>query len=294
LLVRPGPRRERLAGARAAAAAAAVAGAAHTVAARALCVTRARITGGGANIPGGVLWDAITSAELDFTWLSWDGISGGARDIVRAMLERDPQQRPTAAQLLQHPWLSGAQECAACWGARRPPPSADDCRACVQQQGAGTASSSSSSRGGAGGAGKQQQQQQQQPGAQEALESPGPPPHHPQQQQQQQAQQQQAQRDGQAPAHVPLYLRPLEDSLVQRLQRYGTFSRLKQVCVCVCGGGGGHDAHVAGVVRSAMPLLGACALCCVRLLLRRTTHQRPTARPGCRLARRSRCAASRP
>lgn len=28
---------------------------------------------------------------------------------------------------------------------------------------------------------------------------------------------------------VPLYLQPLEDSLVQRLQRYGTFSRLKQV-----------------------------------------------------------------
>jgi hypothetical protein len=33
---------------------------------------------------------------------------------------------------------------------------------------------------------------------------------------------------------VPLYLQPLEDSLVQRLQRYGTFSRLKQVSfVCL-------------------------------------------------------------
>jgi hypothetical protein len=71
------------------------------------------------------------------------------------------------------------------------------CRPCWTKQ------HSSSSNG--------QQQQQVQPVLQQGL-----------QQQVQQPIQQQEQV-------VPLYLQPLEDSLVQRLQRYGTFSRLKQV-----------------------------------------------------------------
>ena len=35
----------------------------------------------------------------------WDGISDNAKDFVRCLLVRDPQQRWTADMALQHPWL---------------------------------------------------------------------------------------------------------------------------------------------------------------------------------------------
>eukprot|EP00878_Enallax_costatus_P017437 GHUV01018315.1.p1 GENE.GHUV01018315.1~~GHUV01018315.1.p1 ORF type:complete len:541 (+),score=186.60 GHUV01018315.1:610-2232(+) len=98
------------------------------------------------------LWRAIMYGKFDFEWPPWDNISVGARDLVQAMLTRDPEQRPTAAELLRHPWLSAAVT------------SLD-----------GSDSSSSIS---------------------------GPS------------------------------TRPLDDSLVQRLQRYGTYGRLKQVALC--------------------------------------------------------------
>jgi serine/threonine protein kinase len=43
--------------------------------------------------------------ELDFTRSHWAGISSEAKDFVRSLLHRDPAQRPTALQALQHPWL---------------------------------------------------------------------------------------------------------------------------------------------------------------------------------------------
>lgn len=33
------------------------------------------------------------------------GLSEGAKDLIRAMLTKDPTQRMTAEQALQHPWL---------------------------------------------------------------------------------------------------------------------------------------------------------------------------------------------
>ncbi|CAN6322973.1 unnamed protein product [Urochloa humidicola] len=38
----------------------------------------------------------------------WPLISGGAKSLVLAMLEPDPTRRPTAHQLLEHPWLKAA------------------------------------------------------------------------------------------------------------------------------------------------------------------------------------------
>jgi len=94
------------------------------------------------------------------------------------MLERDPSKRPTAAELLHHPWLVEAGRCRSCWT-----------NSSSNSSGSNALYSIGSNGGSNGSNGRGQQQQQQ----------------------------------------VPLYLQPLEDSLVQRLQRYGTFSKLKQV-----------------------------------------------------------------
>ena len=34
-------------------------------------------------------------------------LSDGARAFISAALEKDPDQRPTIMQLLQHPWITG-------------------------------------------------------------------------------------------------------------------------------------------------------------------------------------------
>ena len=51
---------------------------------------------------------AILSGELDFSLPPWDTLSPGARDLIQQLLTRDPEQRPTAREALQHPWLSEA------------------------------------------------------------------------------------------------------------------------------------------------------------------------------------------
>ncbi|PSC69548.1 calcium-dependent kinase 17 [Micractinium conductrix] len=48
---------------------------------------------------------AVLSSVLDFTSPPWDILSGEARDFVQACLNRDEKARPTAEQLLEHPWL---------------------------------------------------------------------------------------------------------------------------------------------------------------------------------------------
>jgi serine/threonine protein kinase len=107
------------------------------------------------------------------------------------MLTRDPQQRPTAAELLQHPWLVSATACRSCWSTSSA--SASDCRTCAGEAMESSSSNSSSSSGR-----QQQQQQQQQQQVAGAANS----------------QQQQPAASGGAP--LPLYLKPIEDSLVQR------------------------------------------------------------------------------
>lgn len=55
-------------------------------------------------------WDsglflAIQHQPIDFSSDVWSRWSPGAQEVVAAMLERDQMRRPTAQQLLSHPWL---------------------------------------------------------------------------------------------------------------------------------------------------------------------------------------------
>ncbi|KIZ00641.1 hypothetical protein MNEG_7321 [Monoraphidium neglectum] len=122
--------------------------------------------GGELRMTNKMLFRAILFAEFDFDWEPWPAISDEGKDFVQQMLQRDPEKRPTAVQLLHHPWLTRLDG------------------------GSGSSSSgggSSSSRGSEGvdrgeGAGLEEEA-------------------------------------------------PLNDTLVQRLQRYGTYGRLKQVAL---------------------------------------------------------------
>ena len=50
---------------------------------------------------------SILTDKLDFNKGYWAGVSDEAKDFVKQLLQRDPEQRPTAKQALQHPWLKG-------------------------------------------------------------------------------------------------------------------------------------------------------------------------------------------
>uniref|UniRef100_A0A7S2IWR8 cGMP-dependent protein kinase n=1 Tax=Haptolina brevifila TaxID=156173 RepID=A0A7S2IWR8_9EUKA len=49
----------------------------------------------------------IVAADYTFDSAQWTGISGRARELVRQLLEPDPDKRITAGQLLTHPWVRG-------------------------------------------------------------------------------------------------------------------------------------------------------------------------------------------
>eukprot|EP01122_Echinamoeba_exundans_P017633 TRINITY_DN947_c0_g1_i1.p1 TRINITY_DN947_c0_g1~~TRINITY_DN947_c0_g1_i1.p1 ORF type:complete len:655 (+),score=222.60 TRINITY_DN947_c0_g1_i1:1428-3392(+) len=45
--------------------------------------------------------------DLDFPSPEWDLISQGPKQIISALLSKEPAKRPTAADLLDHPWVKG-------------------------------------------------------------------------------------------------------------------------------------------------------------------------------------------
>ncbi|KAG2632594.1 hypothetical protein PVAP13_2NG109900 [Panicum virgatum] len=51
------------------------------------------------------IYEAILIGEIDVESPPWPSISVCAKDLVRRMLARDPNKRPTSDQVLQHPWL---------------------------------------------------------------------------------------------------------------------------------------------------------------------------------------------
>ncbi len=55
---------------------------------------------------GKTLKDSIVHDVLEFSGLPWGQVSGTAKDMIRQMLRKDPEQRPSAQQLLQHPWFT--------------------------------------------------------------------------------------------------------------------------------------------------------------------------------------------
>ena len=55
---------------------------------------------------GKTLAGSIVHDALEFCGLPWGQVSGSAKDMIRQMLRKDPDQRPSAQQLLQHPWFT--------------------------------------------------------------------------------------------------------------------------------------------------------------------------------------------
>ncbi|XP_031276242.1 calcium-dependent protein kinase 10-like [Pistacia vera] len=53
---------------------------------------------------------AILRGVIDFKREPWPQISENAKSLVRMMLEQDPKKRPTAQQVLEHPWLQNAKK----------------------------------------------------------------------------------------------------------------------------------------------------------------------------------------
>ncbi|CAM8903666.1 unnamed protein product [Rhodiola kirilowii] len=51
------------------------------------------------------IFDAILQGNVDFESKPWPSISKSAKDLVRKMLIKDPQERITPAQVLEHPWI---------------------------------------------------------------------------------------------------------------------------------------------------------------------------------------------
>lgn len=47
----------------------------------------------------------ILRAEVSFEKPVWKGVSDMAKDLIRRLIVRDPAQRLTAEEALQHPWI---------------------------------------------------------------------------------------------------------------------------------------------------------------------------------------------
>jgi len=53
------------------------------------------------------LVEANKLARVDFPAEDWGKVSEEAKDLVRQMLQSDPDKRIDARQALQHPWIAG-------------------------------------------------------------------------------------------------------------------------------------------------------------------------------------------
>ncbi|EQC26304.1 CAMK/CAMK1 protein kinase [Saprolegnia diclina VS20] len=53
------------------------------------------------------LFAQIKEGVFHFHEPYWDDVSDAAKDLITKMLTKDPKDRPTTAQLLRHPWISG-------------------------------------------------------------------------------------------------------------------------------------------------------------------------------------------
>lgn len=50
----------------------------------------------------------VFAGQFSFPSPEWDNISADAKDLLSKMLTYDPEERISAAEALQHPWISGA------------------------------------------------------------------------------------------------------------------------------------------------------------------------------------------
>ncbi|CAM8986963.1 unnamed protein product [Rhodiola kirilowii] len=51
------------------------------------------------------IFDAILEGNIDFESKPWPSITNSAKDLVLKMLTKDPKERITPAQVLEHPWI---------------------------------------------------------------------------------------------------------------------------------------------------------------------------------------------
>ncbi|XP_019153957.1 PREDICTED: calcium-dependent protein kinase 20-like [Ipomoea nil] len=51
------------------------------------------------------IFEQVLKGDLDFVSEPWPSISDSAKDLVKRMLIRDPKRRPTAHEILCHPWV---------------------------------------------------------------------------------------------------------------------------------------------------------------------------------------------
>ena len=51
------------------------------------------------------LWKAIQKDDLKFEGPEWENISSVAKEFLESALTKDPASRPSARELLSHPWL---------------------------------------------------------------------------------------------------------------------------------------------------------------------------------------------
>ncbi len=52
------------------------------------------------------IFKMVLKSDLDFKTAPWPSVSEQAKDCVRQLLDRNVSKRITAAQVLQHPWLT--------------------------------------------------------------------------------------------------------------------------------------------------------------------------------------------
>jgi len=57
----------------------------------------------------GELFDKILSVSFDFPDPEWTNVSANAKDFIKNLLVKDPKQRYTADQALQHAWIKDAK-----------------------------------------------------------------------------------------------------------------------------------------------------------------------------------------
>ena len=52
------------------------------------------------------IFKMVLKSDLDFRTAPWPNVSDAAKDCVKRLLNRNASQRATAAEVLQHPWLT--------------------------------------------------------------------------------------------------------------------------------------------------------------------------------------------